>query len=49
MKTFEIFFTDLNDDAQQELLALIGVDSPKEMNWDIPIVPLATLEFEEDI
>lgn len=44
---FEIYFSDLNDKAQAELLAILGIDDPKEMNWDMDIVPLATLEFEE--
>ena len=48
MKTFEIFFNDLNTEAQHALLNLVGAESPKDMNWDLDIVPLATIEFEDE-
>lgn len=48
MKTFEIFFSDLNENAQKELLEFVGEDDPKEMNWDVDLVPLASFDFEED-
>lgn len=38
---FEIFFSDLNDDAQKRLLEAIGETDPKEMNWDIDMCPIA--------
>lgn len=49
MKTFEIYFSDLNKDAQKRLLDLVEVDAPKEMNWDIDICPIAIYEFEEKV
>lgn len=48
MKEFEIYFSDLNEDAQQRLMETVGITDPKEMNWDIDISPLAIYEFEED-
>lgn len=47
MKSFEIFFSDLNDDAKQRLLEAVGVSSAKEMNWDINILPIASYDYEE--
>lgn len=48
MKTFYIYFSDLNEDAQKELLDLVGAKNASEMNWDLDIVPLASVDFEED-
>lgn len=48
LKTFEIYFNDLNEDAKKELLEMIGVDDPKEMNWDINICPIAIYDVEVD-
>ena len=46
MVTFYIYFNDLNEEAQAALMEAIGIDDPKEMNWDIDIVPLAQVDFE---
>lgn len=48
MKTFEIYFSDLNEDAQDRLLKAVGAESPVEMNWDMDICPIAMYDFEED-
>lgn len=48
MKSFEIYFTDLNERAQKVLLKLVGCSEPAEMNWDIPIIPLAVVDFEDE-
>ena len=48
MKSFDIYFSDLNEVAQQELLNLVGVESPADMNWDMDIVPIATVDFEDE-
>lgn len=45
-KEFELYFTDLTEEAQQELLEKAGVKSPEEMNWDV--FPITTLNFEND-
>lgn len=46
--SFEIFFSDLNPDAQQRLLAFYGYTAPKEGNFDLDIVPLCTLESNRE-
>lgn len=48
MKTFYIYFSDLNEDAQKELLDLVGAKDASEMNWDMDIAPLASVDFEEE-
>ena len=49
-KEFNIYFSDLNEDAQKRLLKMVGTESPKEMNWDIDITPIAVygIEVEEE-
>lgn len=44
-KSIEICFSDLNEEMQKKLLELIGIDDPKEMNWDIQI-PFMILDFD---
>lgn len=44
--TYEIYFNDLNDRAKKELLDLLGIDDPREMNWDMDILPIATFDIE---
>lgn len=52
MEEMEIYFSDLNEDAQNRLLEFVGVKDPKEMNWDMDIMPIASYpkpeEDEED-
>lgn len=48
MTTVEIYFSDLVPDKQAELLDAVGVSDPREMNWDLDIIPLATIDFEEE-
>lgn len=48
MKTFEIYFSDLNENAQNRLLEAVGADTPKDMNWDMDICPIAMYDFEEN-
>lgn len=45
MKTFEIMFEDLNENAQRAFLELMGIENAEEGNWDI--VPIAVFETEE--
>lgn len=49
VKTIEIYFNDLNDAKKKELLEVVGIDDPKEMNWDHDWAPLAIIDFEDDI
>ena len=46
MKEFDIFFSDLTEAAQKSLLDFVGAKSPAEMNWDMDILPVATMEIE---
>ena len=48
MNTFEIYFSDLNEDAQKRLMEAVGITSPSEMNWDIDMCPIAMYDFEEN-
>jgi hypothetical protein len=45
MKTFEIYFQDLNIDAQKRYLEFYGVKSISELNQDC--IPIATIDSEE--
>lgn len=44
--TFELYFSDLTEDAQQEILKRAGVKSPEDMNWDV--FPITTIEFDNN-
>ncbi len=44
MKTLEIYFRDLTPEAQEAALALLGIGSPQDANWDS--FPLFTLEAD---
>ena len=43
-ESFEIYFSDLNDEAQQNLLDYMGVENASDMNWDIDMAPIAIYE-----
>ena len=43
----EIYFSDLNENAQKRLMEEVGITDPKEMNWDVDIIPIAIVDFEE--
>lgn len=47
MHTFNIFFSDLTEEAQKRLMEIVGITDPKEMNWDMDILPIATMDVEE--
>ena len=40
-REFYIYFSDLNQDAQQALLNFVGASSPAEENWDTDVCPIA--------
>lgn len=48
MKTLEIYFSDLTEEAQQRALEAAGITDPKEANWDMDTIPLAIVDFEDD-
>ena len=37
---FEIYFSDLTEDAQKRLMEAVGITEPSEMNWDIDMCPI---------
>ena len=45
MILYPIYFSDLNEEAQDVLLEAVGAKSPKEMNWDI--YPITECDIEE--
>lgn len=47
MESFEIYFSDLNEDAQKRLLEAVHAKTAADMNWDMDIIPIAVYEFEE--
>lgn len=46
MRSFEIYFDDLNQDAQRSCLEFEGVDDPSELNTEYS--PLCILERSDD-
>ena len=44
--TFELFITDLTQEAQAELLKKAGIKDASEMNWEV--FPITTIDFEVD-
>lgn len=45
---FNIYFSDLNEDAQKRLMERIGITDPKEMNWDIDMAPIAIYATQKE-
>lgn len=45
---FEIYFSDLNRDAQQSLLETAGIKSPEEANWDCYPIAQIAVEIRDD-
>jgi hypothetical protein len=46
MALFEIYFADLNDEAQKRYLEFEGVDDPSELNAEYS--PISVLERDDD-
>ena len=46
MKTFEVMFDDLSEEAQRRFLEFQGLEDSKDGNYDI--VPIAIIELEDD-
>ena len=46
MKSFEIMFSDLTEDAKKGYLKFQGVSSADELNWEIS--PLAIIDKEDE-
>lgn len=47
MKQIEIYFSDLNEEAQKRVCEEFST-TPKEENWDLDIIPLFILERDDD-
>ncbi len=45
---FDIYFSDLNEDAQKRLLDAVKAEKPSDMNWDMDIFPLFTFTFSDE-
>jgi hypothetical protein len=47
MRTFDIYFNMLTEEAQQELLEAFNINLPEEMNWDM--LPVTQIIIDGDI
>ena len=47
MATIPICFSDLKEEDQKRLLEAQGLKTPSEGNYDLDIMPLFELDFEE--
>ena len=48
-KCIDIYFNDLNEDAQEHLLSEMHISSPSELNWDTDNIPLAQVVIDDNI
>lgn len=48
MAEFNIYFSDLNETAQKQLLDFYGFTDPSEGNWDSDIIPICVLMNDEE-
>lgn len=46
MGSFELYFSDLTKEAQQNILECAGVESAEDMNWDV--FPITEIEFDNN-
>lgn len=46
MTDIEIYFDDLSEAKQKELLEAVGVKTAEDMNWDV--IPITTVELNGD-
>jgi len=47
LNTVEIYYGDLSDEKQEELLEAHGIESPDEANWDV--FPVATASADPEV
>ncbi len=47
MDHFNIFFSDLKEETQMRLMEAVGIRDPREMNWDLDILPLASFPLPD--
>ena len=43
----EIYFGDLSEEKQNELLKTLGINCAKDENWDV--FPITILEFDDEV
>ncbi len=43
----EIYFEDLTNEKQREILDILGIEGPEEMNWDV--FPIDIWEFSPEV
>ena len=48
MKTFDIYFSDLNEESKKRLLDFVGAKSASDMNWDMDILPIAQFDADNE-
>ena len=46
LKSFAIYFSDLNEDAKRRILEFVDAEDPSDMKWDLDILPIAIYEIE---
>ena len=46
MQEFNIYFSDLNEKAQEEWLKVNNCETAADGNWDMDIFPIATVHIE---
>ena len=48
MEGFDIWFDELSEEKQKDLLDFYGIENPKEMNWDVfPVTTVYRCEAED--
>jgi len=45
-KAIDVFFADLSEEKQKEILEAFKIEKPEDMNWDV--FPLAIINVEVD-
>lgn len=46
-KEFEIYFSDLNANAQERLLEFVDAKEPGDTKWDVDMYPIAVCVYED--
>lgn len=45
MSCFELFFSDLTEEAQERYMEALGIMCPEEANLDMDILPIVSFEI----
>ena len=46
MSCFELFFSDLTEEAQERYMEALGIMCPEEANLDMDILPIVSFEID---